>query len=219
MSVTLDQVGVKGPPDSWNAAPQFIAISSRLVDRLKQLQTRTQASADDPEKRKEYGLFVALHNGFVTLPAQTLVTGSQTLSSSIATVSMGVRITPMPGYEVIGVAHSHPVSDEFSVGDVLDFRGRSESDWMSFLSTPKNIWMILRTKKTNTIHTIPSAPSLPHQDPSPLEDYVRARKKVYDQSFSQKNAEMYASFDMVRLYDIALYRLEHNDRNLLKKMT
>jgi hypothetical protein len=81
MSVTLDQVGVKGPPDSWKAAPQFIRMSSRLVDRLKQLQTKTQLTNDDPEKRKEYGLFVALHNGFVTMPAQTLVEGVQTRAS------------------------------------------------------------------------------------------------------------------------------------------
>jgi hypothetical protein len=132
---------------------------------------------------------------------------------------MGERSTALPDYHVIGVAHTHPVDDKFSPGDVADFFGRPESDWMSFLSTPKNIWMILRTKKTSgVVHRIPPAPPKPHQDPDLLGDFEDAREKVYGKQFSQKNAEMYGVFDMIRILDIVLYRLEHNDKNLLKKM-
>lgn len=141
-------------PKSPIAAQKTVQLPLAALVQLADLRDRTRASGNAPDTRKEYGQLIAVdEDGHIGLMGPPIVGSNSGVNMDPHRIIL--KDSGVPGqaledsrYKVIGIAHSHPETNNFSGGDIADFANQSK-DRVKVVVGGKSVFMLLRTAATN----------------------------------------------------------------------
>jgi len=151
-------------PESPKLAPPILEVPQAVLFQLSDLRDRTLATGQSPAARSEYGQLIAVDGeGHVALMGPPILGGKDGVDMSAHREILkksdvkGVALSD-DRFTIIGIAHTHPVTNNFSGGDIANF-ANDRSDRVKLVVGEKAVFMLLRTAETDSEPIFRQAPT------------------------------------------------------------